>query len=89
MRLKTEMRKISEEQSSIKAQQRQVKEKFEAIESECKTLRQETILVMQQSACTKLRLALMFQILKARENNDFATAADLTLALRELIAQKN
>ncbi|KAK8713321.1 hypothetical protein V6N13_148542 [Hibiscus sabdariffa] len=89
MRLKAEMKEISEEQRSIKEQQRQVKEKFQAVESECKKLGQEAILVMQQCGCTKLRLALMFQILKARENNDFAKAAHLTHALRELMAQQN
>ncbi|XWS65186.1 hypothetical protein CRYUN_Cryun05aG0070300 [Craigia yunnanensis] len=89
MQLKVEMKEISEEQSNIKKEQRQVKEKFEAIESECKNLRQETIIIMQQSAFTKLRLAFMFQILKARESNDFVKAAELTHALRELIAQQN
>ncbi|XWS57258.1 hypothetical protein CRYUN_Cryun09bG0158800 [Craigia yunnanensis] len=89
MQLKVEMKEISEEQGSIKEGQRQVKEKFEVIESECKNLRQETMIIMQQSACTRLRLAFMFQILKARESNDFAKAAELTHALRELIAQPN
>ena len=73
MELKTE---------GFRERQRQVKEKFETIESECKNLRQETMMIMQQSACTRLRLALMFQILKARESNDFAKAAELTHALR-------
>ena len=82
MQLKVEMKEISEEQSSIKEGQRQVKEKFETIESECENLRQETMMIMQQSACTRHRLALMFQILKARESNDLAKAAELTLALR-------
>ena len=82
MQLKVEMKEISEEQSSIKEGQRQIKEKFEAIESECKNLRQETMIIMQQSDCTSLQLTFMFQILKARESNDFAKAAELTHALR-------
>ncbi|XP_022732750.1 uncharacterized protein LOC111294352 [Durio zibethinus] len=89
LELKMEMKEISEEQSSIKEGQRQVKETFEAIESECKNLRKETMIIMQQSAYTRLRLAFMFQILKARENEDFAKAAELTNALRKLIAKQN
>ncbi|XVE90622.1 hypothetical protein DITRI_Ditri20bG0092500 [Diplodiscus trichospermus] len=89
LKIKGEMKEISKEQNSIKEGQRQVKEKVEAIESECETLRRETMIIMQQSASTRLRLAFMFGILKARESNDFAKAAELTQALRELIAKQN
>ncbi|KAL1126944.1 hypothetical protein V6Z11_A13G146600 [Gossypium hirsutum] len=44
---------------------------------------------MRQSMSTQLRLAFMFQILKARENHDLDQAAKLTSALRELIAREN
>ena len=80
--LRTEMEEISEEQQKIKEGQRQVREKFEAIEWECDQLRKETNQIMQQSASTQIRLAFMFQILKARENQDFEKAAQLTNALR-------
>ncbi|KAK8545833.1 hypothetical protein V6N13_067095 [Hibiscus sabdariffa] len=88
-RLRSEMEEISKEQGKIKEGQRQVREKFEAVEMECEELRKETNLIMQQSMSTQIRLAFMFQILKARENHDFNQAAQLTSALRELIAREN
>ncbi|XP_039030145.1 uncharacterized protein LOC120164506 isoform X4 [Hibiscus syriacus] len=87
-RLRSDMEEISEEQGKIKEGQRQVRVKFEAVEMECEQLRRETNMVMQQSMSTQLRLAFMFQILKARENQDFNQAAQLTAALRELIARE-
>ncbi|EOY13917.1 Uncharacterized protein TCM_032675 [Theobroma cacao] len=87
--LRAEMEKISEEQREIKEGQMQVKQKFEAIEQECDQLRNETNLIIQQSANTQLRLALMFRILKAREDQDFNRAAQLTQALRELVTMQN
>ncbi|OMO63622.1 hypothetical protein COLO4_32286 [Corchorus olitorius] len=84
-RLRSDMEEISKEQKKIKEGQRQVREKFEAIEFECDELRKETNLIMQQSVSTQFRLAFMFQILKARENQEFDKAAQLTCALRKLI----
>ncbi|XP_021298800.1 uncharacterized protein LOC110427572 isoform X2 [Herrania umbratica] len=88
-RLRSDMEEISEEQKRIKEGQRQVREKFETIELECEQLRKETNLIMQQSANTQIRLAIMFRILKARENQDFDQAAKLTCALRALIAKES
>ena len=85
--LRSEMEEISEEQKQIKEGQRQVREKFEAIEFECDQLRKETNLVMQQSRSTQIRLAIMFQILKARENQEFDKAAQLTAVLRYFSSQ--
>ncbi|OMO84853.1 hypothetical protein CCACVL1_10609 [Corchorus capsularis] len=82
-RLRSDMEEISKEQKKIKEGQRQVREKFEAIEFECDELRKETNLIMQQSVSTQFRLAFMFQILKARENQEFDKAAQLTCALRK------
>ncbi|GKV17987.1 hypothetical protein SLEP1_g28427 [Rubroshorea leprosula] len=88
-RLKAEMQEISAEQRCIREGQRQVREKFEAIESECLQLKKETQLVLQQSTRNKIRLALMFRILKAREDCDFAKATELTRLLREMVARDN
>ncbi|XVF77956.1 hypothetical protein PTKIN_Ptkin14bG0089300 [Pterospermum kingtungense] len=88
-KLRVEMEEISQEQKRIKDGQKQVREKFEAIELECEQLRKETMLITRQSFSTQIRLALMFQILKARENHDFSKASQLTCALRELIAREN
>ncbi|KAL4272944.1 hypothetical protein GQ457_13G000710 [Hibiscus cannabinus] len=75
---------ISEEQEK----QTQLSNRFEAIGKQCEQLRKETAVIVQQSARTQIRLALMFQILKARENHDFDKAAVLTAALREAIARE-
>ena len=76
------MEEISNAQKSIKEGQSQVREKLKAIEMECEVLREETKLMIQQSALTQLRLALMLNILKAREEGDFAKAAQITQLLR-------
>ncbi|XP_017980034.1 PREDICTED: uncharacterized protein LOC18507233 isoform X2 [Theobroma cacao] len=88
-RLKADIEEIGKEQKSIKEGQSQVREKFKAIEMECQVLKKETELIIQQSALTRLRLALLFHILKVREEGDFAKAAQLSQLLRELIARDN
>ncbi|XP_022749255.1 uncharacterized protein LOC111298789 isoform X3 [Durio zibethinus] len=84
-RLKSEMEEISQEQKNIREGHRLINKKFEAIESEGEELKRETILIIQQSARTKIKLALMFRILKAREAGEFNTAADLTEMLRLVV----
>ncbi|XVF77946.1 hypothetical protein PTKIN_Ptkin14bG0088700 [Pterospermum kingtungense] len=88
-RIRVEMEEISEEQRKIKEEQKQVREKFEAIVLECEQLRKDTMLLCEQSVSSKIRRALIFQILKARENHDYSKASQLTCALRELIAREN
>ncbi|XVF78010.1 hypothetical protein PTKIN_Ptkin14bG0093700 [Pterospermum kingtungense] len=83
------MKAIKKEQQSIKEGQRQVGAKLKAVTEECEQLRNETNQIMQQSANTQIRLALMFQILKAREQGDFAKAAQLTRLLREIVGRDN
>ncbi|XVF77979.1 hypothetical protein PTKIN_Ptkin14bG0091300 [Pterospermum kingtungense] len=68
-RLKMEMEEISKEQESIKEGQRQVQEKFEAIEEEYEQLWKQTNEIIQQTANAQIRLALMFNILRAREED--------------------
>ena len=81
-RLKVETNEIRKEQENVKRGQREVKKKFEAIQFECEQLRKETDLITKQSVNTQLRLGLMFQILRARETNDFNKATILTQLLR-------
>ncbi|KAK8519749.1 hypothetical protein V6N12_003724 [Hibiscus sabdariffa] len=81
-KLRVEKDGINKEQNNIKEVQGQLRQKLEAIDVECEQLRQETIMVTRQSVNTQIRLALMFQILKARENHDFSQASHLTSALR-------
>ncbi|XVF77981.1 hypothetical protein PTKIN_Ptkin14bG0091500 [Pterospermum kingtungense] len=66
-RIKAEMEKIREDQICIREDQRNIREKFEAINFKCDQLREETERIMKQSACTQIRLSLMFDILKARK----------------------
>ncbi|KAB2092009.1 hypothetical protein ES319_A03G234300v1 [Gossypium barbadense] len=84
-RLKTEMEKRSEEQKDIRERQRQVKDKFTAIEAECEELKRETRFIVQQTARTQIKLGLMFRILKARETGHLDEAALLTQMLREIV----
>ncbi|XWS27593.1 hypothetical protein CRYUN_Cryun26dG0129800 [Craigia yunnanensis] len=88
-RLKVEMKKISKEQQSIKEGQKQVRETFKAIEEGCEQLQQETNQIIRQSANTQIRLGLMFNIQKAREQGEFARAAQFTRLLREIVARDN
>ena len=78
------MEEISIEQEHIKDEKRQVQEKFEEIEEECDQLRKETKQMIQQSAKTQIRLAFMFNILKAWQAGDFAEASQLTQLLRSV-----
>ncbi|XP_039039802.1 uncharacterized protein LOC120177886 [Hibiscus syriacus] len=86
-RLKSEMEARSEEHKDIRQVQRQVKEKIEGIESECEELQRETRFIIQQSARTQVKLALMFRILKAREDGDSDSAAKLTQMLRKIVGR--
>ncbi|XP_021298826.1 uncharacterized protein LOC110427603 [Herrania umbratica] len=86
--LTAQMEEVASEQQRRKEEQRQLKDKFKAIEAECDKLRKETAIVIQQSAITQIRLAHMFQILRARENRDFTKAAQLAQSLRELIMKQ-
>lgn len=76
------MEEISKQQVSIRQGQKEMRERFVEIESECDQLKKETELVSQASDNIQLRLDIMLKILKARQENDFAKAADLTCSLR-------
>ncbi|XVE67545.1 hypothetical protein DITRI_Ditri08aG0169500 [Diplodiscus trichospermus] len=84
-RLKTEMEEISDEQKNVREGHRQVREKIDAIEYECEQLKKETKMMIQHSARTQVKLALMFRILKAREEGDSAIVARLAQLLREIV----
>ncbi|GLT59464.1 hypothetical protein SLA2020_322790 [Shorea laevis] len=75
------MQEMSKDQQSIREGQKRVREKLEAIGAECAQLK-ETDLANKQRAVTRLRLCLMFKILKAREEGDLPLAIQLTQLLR-------
>ncbi|KAJ6314071.1 hypothetical protein OIU78_017682 [Salix suchowensis] len=82
-RLKTDMAEIGEGQKRIREGQREIRQKFEEIESECRRLREETMNITSQSDYNQIRINLMLDILKARQDSDFARADHLTRLLRE------
>ncbi|CAK7355985.1 unnamed protein product [Dovyalis caffra] len=87
-RLKTDMEGISEGQKRIKEGQEEIRKKFEEIESECHKLKEETMNIAKQSDCNQIRINLMFGIVKARQDNNFAQADHLTQLLREEMAKE-
>ncbi|KAJ6414904.1 hypothetical protein OIU84_003842 [Salix udensis] len=87
-RLKAEMAEISKQQKGIRQGQKEIRERFEKIESECDQLKRETEAVSQASDSNQLRLDIMLRILKARQENDFAKAADLTCSLRKILLSR-
>ena len=61
------------------------REKFQEINKEAAKLKEETNLITKQSSANQLRIDLMFQILRARAENDSAKDAALTQKLRFVI----
>ncbi|KAB5573350.1 hypothetical protein DKX38_000544 [Salix brachista] len=81
-RLRAEMGEISKQHESIRQGQKEMRERFVEIESECDQLKKETQIISHASDNVQLRLNIIFKILKAREEKDFRKAADLTSSLR-------
>ncbi|KAJ6341509.1 hypothetical protein OIU78_009635 [Salix suchowensis] len=88
-RIKADMVEISEGQKRIREGQREVREKFQEISEEAAKLKEETNLICQQSAANELKLHLMFQIIRARAENDGVKDALLTRSLRALMGKQN
>ncbi|XP_038710860.1 golgin subfamily A member 6-like protein 2 [Tripterygium wilfordii] len=86
-RLKSEIAEISMEQKSIAEGQKQMRKKYEQIQREREKLWKEIELISQQSHGIRVRLNLMFEIMRARVENDYAKVTQLTLRLRDLIAK--
>jgi hypothetical protein len=51
--------------------------------------KEETRQMIKQSARAQVRLALMIQIVKARESHDYVNAQKLTQMLREIVDEEN
>ncbi|KAJ7004398.1 uncharacterized protein [Populus alba] len=88
-RIRADMVEISKGHKRIKEGQEEVRERFEEISKEAAKLKEETNLISKQSAANQVRLDLMFQIVKARSENDTAMDAVLTQTLRDLMASKS
>ncbi|KAF9686025.1 hypothetical protein SADUNF_Sadunf03G0115500 [Salix dunnii] len=87
-KVRADIVEIRKGQKRIKEGQKEVREKFEEISKEAAKLKEETDLISEQSAANQARLDLMFQIVKARSENDTAKDAVLTQTLRELMANQ-
>ncbi|KAF5752482.1 hypothetical protein HS088_TW01G00393 [Tripterygium wilfordii] len=88
-RLRAEMVEIGEEQKRIREGKRQVRNKYQELKAEQEQLKMETNLISQHSLSIQQRLILLFKIFKAKVDNDFAKAAQLSQSLCDLIANQN
>ncbi|XP_039055573.1 uncharacterized protein LOC120198304 [Hibiscus syriacus] len=84
IRLRKQKEELSKEKESIEEVQRQVREKMEAVEEECEQITEETKEIIRQTAMTQMKLGLMFNILRARQDGDVAEASHLTQLLRKI-----
>ncbi|KAB1995209.1 hypothetical protein E1A91_D13G150000v1 [Gossypium mustelinum] len=83
--LKRNMAKISMDQLRIREEQISVRQKFAIIKQQCQQLRKEINLISKQASMTQIRLAFMFQIIRARKDGNFSQAAKLTHSLRFIV----
>ncbi|KAE8679210.1 Detected protein of unknown function [Hibiscus syriacus] len=74
-RIKADMGKIREDQKCIREEQRDIGEKFGDVRRQCHDLRLETQMIVKQSTFNRIRLSIMFNILRARQDGDFDKAA--------------
>ncbi|KAI5595432.1 hypothetical protein POPTR_003G152300v4 [Populus trichocarpa] len=88
-RIRADMVEISEGQKRIREGQKEIRKRFQEISEEAAKLREETNVISKQSSENQLRLDLMFQIVKARAENDYAKDALLTQTLRDLMGKRN
>ncbi|XP_039003737.1 uncharacterized protein LOC120130595 [Hibiscus syriacus] len=88
-KLGADMEEISAEQQNIREEQRLAREKFEGVANEYEEFKKETRIIVQQTARTQIKLAIMFQIVKASEQADHTTVATFTHLLREIVKREN
>eukprot|EP00258_Populus_trichocarpa_P021320 XP_024437339.1 uncharacterized protein LOC112323415 [Populus trichocarpa] len=81
-KLQAEMAEISKQHEEIKQGQKEMRERFEEIDSECEQLKKETEVISHASDNVQLRLNIMLDILKARQQDGFAKVSDPTGSLR-------
>ena len=79
--IKADMGKIREDQKYVREEQRSIGKRFGEVKRQCDQLRDGTELIMKQSACTQIRLNLMFDILRARKDGSIDKADTLVHSL--------
>ncbi|KAK8542535.1 hypothetical protein V6N13_136892 [Hibiscus sabdariffa] len=82
--IKAEMGRIREDQRRIREEQRSIGERFGDVKRQCDELRLETETILKQSALNRIRLGIMFSILRARQDGDFDQAAAFTAFLSSI-----
>ena len=80
--LKQNIVKTRIDQQRIRKGQMNVKQRFDSIKQECNHFKKEINIIFKQTTIIKIKLTLIFQILKAREVGDFFKATNLTHFLR-------
>jgi len=86
-KLSRSVKRIRADMVEISEGQKEIRKRFQEISEEATKLREETNVISKQSSENQLRLDLMFQIVKARAENDHAKDALLTQTLRSVILQ--
>ncbi|XP_011026688.1 PREDICTED: uncharacterized protein LOC105127199 isoform X2 [Populus euphratica] len=81
-KLQAEMAEISKQHEEIKQGQKEMRERFEEMDSECEQLKKETEDISHASDNVQLRLNIMLDILKARQEDGFAKVSYPTGSLR-------
>ncbi|KAK5772258.1 hypothetical protein PVK06_048538 [Gossypium arboreum] len=87
--LKQDMGQIKEDQRCIRDEQRKIRERLEDVRRQCDEVRLESEAIAKQSAFNRIRLVVMFQIIKAREDGDFDKAALLCRFLNSISDRTN
>ncbi|KAJ6347177.1 hypothetical protein OIU76_003802 [Salix suchowensis] len=88
-RIGADMVEIGEGQKRIREGQKETRKRIQEIIEEGAKLKEETNAISKQSSENQLRLDLMFQIVKARAEKDYAKDALLTQTLRDLMRKSN
>ncbi|MBA0783427.1 hypothetical protein Gotri_001142, partial [Gossypium trilobum] len=78
------MGQIKEDQRCIRDEQRKIRGRLEDVRRQCDEVRLESEAIVKQSAFNRIRLVVMFQIIKAREDGDFDKVALLCRSLNSM-----
>ena len=81
-RLVEELKAVTEEISEGQKRKEETRQEIEEIKPECQKLKEENMIISKQIDCNQIKANLMRSILKAREDKNFAQAAQLTQLLR-------
>jgi len=84
-----ELKAVTEEISEGQKRKEETRQEIEEIKPECRKLKEEIMIISKQIMiiskqidCNQIKANLMLSILKAREDKNFAQAAQLTQLLR-------